>query len=117
MKLANISIVRPSDEKMQADLKSRYLGKYLSEVFPAEIATEALSKISSAIATTQLQTFEYERIINAQRQIFEMRLVRNNRHEVIGITRNITTAKLSRERIEYLSYHDQLTGLCNRHFL
>ncbi|WP_373485838.1 HD domain-containing phosphohydrolase [Acetobacterium malicum] len=105
-----------SDETYQADLKSRYLGKYLSEVFPADIAAEALSKISTAIATKQLQTFEYERLINGQRQIFEMRLVRNNRHEVIGITRNITAAKLSRERIEYLSYHDQLTGLYNRHF-
>lgn len=105
-----------SDETYQADVKARYLGKYLSEVFPADIAAEVLSKISTAIATRQLQTFEYERLINEQRLIFEMRLVRNNRHEVIGITRNITAAKLSRERIEYLSYHDQLTGLYNRHF-
>lgn len=105
-----------SDEKLQADLKSRYLGKYLSEVFPADIAAEVLSKISTAIATKQLQTVEYERLIDGQRQIFEMRLVRNNQYEVIGITRNITAAKLSRERIEYLSYHDQLTGLYNRHY-
>lgn len=105
-----------SDEKLQADLKSRYLGKCLSEVFPPEIATEALTKIRTAIATQELQTFEFERIINGQRQIFEMRLVRNNHHEVIGITRNISAAKISRERIEYLSYHDQLTGLYNRRF-
>ncbi|WP_303867587.1 transporter substrate-binding domain-containing protein [Acetobacterium wieringae] len=105
-----------SDEKLQADLVSRYLGKSLKEVFPQDIAAEALAKISTAIATKQLQTFEYERFIDGQREIFEMRLVRNNQHEVIGITRNITAAKLSLERIEYLSYHDQLTGLHNRHY-
>ncbi|MDP2842578.1 MAG: GGDEF domain-containing protein, partial [Acetobacterium sp.] len=45
-----------------------------------------------------------------------MRIVRNNEHEVIGITRNISTARIASERIEYLSYHDQLTGLYNRRF-
>jgi diguanylate cyclase (GGDEF)-like protein len=105
-----------SDEKIQTSLKSTYLGKYLNEVFPDQIASEVINKIRKAIDTQQLQTFEYELFIDEQRQIFEMRIVRNNEHEVIGITRNISTAKISRERIEFLSYHDQLTGLYNRRF-
>ena len=105
-----------SDEKMQMVLKSSYLGKHLSEVFSDEIARIGVGKIKKAIDTQQLQTFEYERIINDKREIFEMRIVRNNEHEVIGITRNISTARIASERIEYLSYHDQLTGLYNRRF-
>jgi diguanylate cyclase (GGDEF)-like protein len=105
-----------SDEKMQMVLKSSYLGKHLSQVFSDEIASIGVGKIKKAIDTQQLQTFEYERIINDKREIFEMRIVRNNEHEVIGITRNISTAKIASERIEYLSYHDQLTGLYNRRF-
>lgn len=105
-----------SDEKMQTVLKSSYLGKHLSEVFSDEIARIGVGKIKKAIDTQQLQTFEYERIINDKREIFEMRIVRNNEHEVIGITRNISTARIASERIEYLSYHDQLTGLYNRRF-
>ncbi len=105
-----------SDEKMQMVLKSSYLGKHLSQVFSDEIASIGVGKIKKAIDTQQLQTFEYERIINDKREIFEMRIVRNNEHEVIGITRNISTARIASERIEYLSYHDQLTGLYNRRF-
>ena len=35
---------------------------------------------------------------------------------VVGSARDITKEKKRQERIEYLSYHDQLTGLYNRHY-
>ena len=34
-----------------------------------------------------------------------------------GVGRDITQRKLADERIRYLSFHDQLTGLYNRHFM
>lgn len=36
--------------------------------------------------------------------------------EVVGISRNIDERKKAQEKILYLSYHDQLTGLYNRRF-
>lgn len=35
---------------------------------------------------------------------------------ILAISRNITVEKQMKERFEYLSYHDQLTGLYNRRF-
>ncbi len=36
--------------------------------------------------------------------------------EIVGVSRNIDKRKKSEERVIYLSYHDQLTGLYNRRF-
>lgn len=36
--------------------------------------------------------------------------------EVVGVSRNIEERKQNEERVLYLSYHDQLTGLYNRRF-
>lgn len=41
----------------------------------------------------------------------------NNVIGIIGISRDITERKAKEDRIEYLSYHDALTGLYNRTFL
>lgn len=45
--------------------------------------------------------------------------IRNDKGEVNGVVvvfRDATEKKEKQERIKYLSYHDQLTGLYNRHF-
>jgi len=37
-------------------------------------------------------------------------------HFIAGSARDVTAEKQSQQKIEYLSYHDQLTGLYNRHY-
>ena len=44
------------------------------------------------------------------------RLNNENEIEIVGVTRNIDDRKKAEEKVLYLSYHDQLTGLYNRRY-
>lgn len=96
--------------------REAFVGKLLDEVLPPEIAKVGHEKIRSALETGELQSFDYELMLGDQRAVFELRITRSQDDEVVGITRNITEQKNYQERIEYLSYHDQLTSLYNRRF-
>ena len=48
--------------------------------------------------------------------IYEMRIVKSPPDKVVAISRNITVQKRHQDRIEFLSFHDQLTGLYNRRY-
>ena len=96
--------------------KEMFIGKVMDEVLPEHIAKTGFDKIQTALKTGELQTFEYELTLDGQPTIFELRIARSQADEVIGITRNITDQRAYQQRIEYLSYHDQLTGLFNRRF-
>lgn len=96
---------------------SQFVGKHLKEVIPAPLADKTLDHIQKAAEKGSLQQFEYELILQEERKVFELRLVPSTNQEVIGLSRDITQEKLHLEKIEFLSYHDQLTGLYNRRFL
>lgn len=96
--------------------KSEFIGKLLSEVLPPEIATLGMSKITEALQTGELVTYEYMLNIDGVDNYYEMRISKSRDDEALCITRNITVQKNNRNYIEYLSYHDQLTGLYNRRY-
>ncbi len=83
---------------------------------PHDRAEEGLLKLKNALQTHCVQSFEYEVAIRGELRHFEIRLSKSQENEVVGITRDITDDYEHRRRIEYLSYHDQLTGLFNRRF-
>ncbi len=66
---------------------------------------------------------EWPAISNDSRKIhmeFSIALRRDEKNEPIGfrgVIRDITERRQADEKIRYLSYHDQLTGLYNRHYL
>jgi diguanylate cyclase (GGDEF)-like protein/putative nucleotidyltransferase with HDIG domain len=93
-----------------------FIGKSVLEIMPPEVAEIGIEKIKDAFLTNELQRLEYELPLNGEQEFFEMRIVKSKEKEAIGITRNISSDRRYRERIEYLSYHDQLTGLYNRRF-
>lgn len=103
----------------EADLllpKEAFIGQLLGDILPPGIAVQGYEKIIQAIESGKLQSFEYELPINGEKAVFELRISPSSQDEVIGITRNITAQRAYQDRIEYLSYRDQLTGLYNRRF-
>lgn len=97
--------------------KESFVGKTLSEVMPSKIAQMGEACIRKAFDTGELQKFEYELMLNDELEHYEVRFVKSEENAVIGISRNVSADKNYRQKIEYLSYRDQLTGLYNRrHF-
>lgn len=108
--------VQVSQENELLIPKELIIGKNLREVMPEAITEMGVNKIQAALATGQLQNFKYELEIDKKKEIYELRIVQFTSNEVVAISRNITKQHLYQQQIEYLSYHDQLTGLCNRRF-
>lgn len=96
--------------------KEAFIGRNLIDILPRELADRGQLAILRALDSLELQSFDYEISINDERKVFEMRIVKYMDDEVIAFTRNISAQKNYQEKIEFLSYHDQLTGLYNRRF-
>ncbi|WP_176759137.1 HD domain-containing phosphohydrolase [Alkaliphilus peptidifermentans] len=95
--------------------REKIVDKKLEDIFPLDIAYLGYQKIKSALQTGELQSFEFQ-LEERKDEFYEIRIVKSRENQVIGITRNITTDRLYKREIEYLSYHDHLTGLYNRRF-
>lgn len=93
-----------------------FLGKKISDVMPIEIADRGVECIQRVFDTGEIQRFEYDVKVKQNIEHFEMRFVKSTENEVIGISRNVSVERRYRDKIEYLSYRDQLTGLYNRRF-
>lgn len=105
-----------SSEEMLLMPREQFLGKTLDEVMPPEIAKQGNRAIRSTLKTGEVQMFEYDLEMMGQTQYFETRLVKITGELVLAIIRDVTQSKEHLERIEHLSFHDQLTGLYNRRF-
>ena len=93
-----------------------FLGKNVYEVFPADIARQAMIAIELTLDQGDVQSFEYSLDINNTTKYYEARIIKATHNNVVSIVRDITEQKLNLMLIENLSYRDQLTGLYNRRF-
>lgn len=105
-----------SDESVLLMPKKDFIGKNLLEVMPKEISEIAYKKMQLVLESGVIESFEYKLEISNKEQYFELRMIKNNEKEVLAISRNVTVEKQMEDKLEYLSYHDQLTGLYNRRF-
>jgi diguanylate cyclase (GGDEF)-like protein len=94
-----------------------FIGKKLEHILPVKAAGDGYKKIRTALSTGKLQHYDYEMVTKNHREIYEMRIAPLGETKVIGISRKVTSDRMYQEKIEYLSYHDHLTGLYNRRFL
>ena len=103
--------IRPEETSMPPE---RFLNRLVTDVFPQDTGDPMLSRVREALLQNAMQVFEYSMDYSGKTRHFEGRVLPINRESVLLLARDITERKLRLERIEYLSFHDQLTGLYNR---
>ncbi len=96
------------------DPPERFINRLVTDVLPPETAEPMLSYVREALKQSAMQVFEYSLDYTGRIRHFEGRLLPINQESVLLLARDITERKLRLEKIEYLSYHDQLTGINNR---
>jgi len=119
----NISYVNEATAKMLGRSREEFLGKH-TEVLgedPQEGPTqqEILEKVREK-GFWRGEVINYTR--EGQKLVMDSRIqvVRNEQGETIalcGISTNITASKQYEKKLQYLSFHDSLTGVYNRAFL
>ena len=92
------------------------IGKNVSELFPVETAQLILCSINRVLTTKEAENFEYEYPGKKETLYFSARVVACNEAEVLAIVRDITRRKRIERQLQYLSFHDSLTGLFNRKY-
>lgn len=96
--------------------RDAFLGKRIHDIMPREIADQAMESIANAIETNEMQMFEYRLEMESGTEYFETRFLKITEEEILAIVRNITENKEYIQKIEQLSFYDQLTGMYNRRF-
>ena len=92
-----------------------FLGKHLSDVFPADVATLCHHFVRRALSTSQAQVFEYQlEADHGTHRDFEARIVVSGNDRVLGIVRDVTDRRQSDTAQQFYAYHDPLTKLPNR---
>jgi diguanylate cyclase (GGDEF)-like protein/putative nucleotidyltransferase with HDIG domain/PAS domain S-box-containing protein len=94
----------------------KIIGNSIEDIVGDKDSKEIVKKIEKAIDTKETQMHKYSLNVKKEEEFYEVRLVPNANNEVVAIVRDITLETKSRNNIEYLSYHDQLTGVFNRRF-
>lgn len=97
--------------------KDSIVGKHISYVLDNEENTRiAMEKITKAHVTNEVQHIEAEIMVAGVPEYFDMRIAACMEDRVVAIARKVTELHNHMKDIEYLSYHDQLTGLRNRRY-
>ena len=96
--------------------KEIVIGSKVHAFMPDKIVKQCMHAIELALESGSVQTFEYEYEFKGKIDFYEMRVVKSRKDRVIAIARNITSDKVRRDYVEFLSYHDPLTDLYNRRF-
>ena len=101
--------------------------KFLDTVTPdfrdilAEKVMDAKSYLQDHPETTLSETLEIRQMTQSGNIIWveissRLSLNKQNELEILGVSRSIEDRKKVENEINYLGYHDQLTGLYNRHY-
>lgn len=95
---AYLDIKAPHDFMMVRPI-SELIGKKQHEVLPTTVADRVIDYNLRALATGELQTFEYELVVNGEQRIRESRVVPVATDEVIAIVRDVTEQRQTQESL------------------
>jgi len=94
--------------------KEHIVGHDIKHIFQADVASQFVSSVNSALINKTAQSFDYVNETGVGKNYYETRLVVSGEDEVLAIVRDITERRLADEKIRYLAYFDPLTNLPNR---
>ncbi|MDD2371665.1 MAG: diguanylate cyclase [Firmicutes bacterium] len=94
----------------------KIIGNNVINLLPENIAQMTLSKIKMTLETKTIQKLEYQLNEDSLNDYYEARFIPADSDLCYCIIRNISETKNKQKTIEYLSFHDQLTGVFNRRF-
>jgi len=100
-------------QKIIEEKKEGILGKSICQIFPY-IDEYSLKRLINVVKTGK--SVSYERHYKDKEKSFEVTAYKPKELQLAIIATDITERRQMEDRLEYLSYHDQLTGLYNRRF-
>jgi len=105
---------RMSNEGIYLD---KMLGTKINEVFPPEVAAEAVKLISDAISTREIQIYEYPASVSMEERYYEARIVAIEDDEVLIIIRNTTEKRKALDEIEKARREAEFANRAKSEFL
>ncbi len=93
------------------------LGKKVDEVLPAHIAEPTMHYIQQALATREVQIFEYQLLLQNQQRDYEARLVVSAPNRVMAIIREITERKRAEAEIHHALAKEKELGELKSRFV
>jgi len=98
------------------NLSYEFVGRNISEFFPADVVTLMHNHLSKVFLEGNSQTFQFELRHGEAVSYQEARLVSAGINEALAIVRDITERTKLEQNLQYLCNHDALTGLYNRFY-
>lgn len=98
------------------EVAENFRGKHIHDIIENESAKESLENIGKAIEIGVTQVQEIKREDQGLVNYYELRYSKLDDEQVVVILRDVSELTRSRLNIEFISYHDALTGLHNRRF-
>lgn len=91
--------IKVAEEDRLAFPRDELLKKNIKDVFSAEVSSLIIDAIKRAISTKKIQTISYSLKVPSGEKIFEARILRFNKDEVICFVRDVTEAKRIEEQL------------------
>ncbi len=93
-----------------------FVGKHISELIPEEYVESVVKIINDAIEKNDFGQFSLNYESDGVQKYFDMRVAGFMEDQAVLIASDVTDYNEHINKIEYLSYNDQVTGLHNRRY-